>query len=810
MKFTSYLSSVAGMSLLWFTTTAALAQSPSPLMPQQIQPQAQPQPQAQQAPPIIKEIEVQYAGPSTVSKARILANMRTQVGKPYSQSAVEEDIRNLYATGNITNVRIFGEPVKEGVKVMVVVQTKTTVSEVVIEGVSQVKEKAIRKLLTVKPGQPLNEANLEIDRQKILETYEKKNFSDTKVEYKIEPDEAKGKTKVVFVVKEGPKVVIGAIQFEGNTIFKAKQLRKVMKTKTANLLSYFTKDGQLKNDQLDDDLAAIREYYQNHGYIDVEVKPYRTEPEKGDKVTVVIPIVEGSQYHVGTVAVTGAQVFPTDQVVKVVKTAPNTVYSPKALRDDVKAIQDLYGARGYIDLNVNAETTSGGKNTINVALKLDEGNQFYVEQINILGNTRTKDKVIRRELALAPGDIYNTVRVDASKQRLQNLNYFSKVETYPSDTLVPGRKDLNVLVEEKRTGSFNFGAGFSSIDSVLGFVEVQQSNFDITHPWDFTGGGQRFRTRLQYGTQRKDFVIGITDPWFMDYQIAVGGELFYNQASYLSTEYNQSDYGFDVNVRKALTPFTAARVEYRLENIRIYDVSTSASQTIQGEAGTYLKSNITAGLTNDTRDSVFISRKGHRVDLSVYMDGGPIGGNVNDYGFDLTGSQYFLMPWDTIFLINAEVASVSGFAGGNKGTLNPPLFDRLYLGGANNLRGFSYREVGPKDGNGQPIGGNSLARLTIEYTVPVVDRVRAAIFFDTGFVNYSSYSFSPQKYTPPPTGIIGIAQTHSTGGLNSDIGIGLRLDLPIGPVRVDYGIPIESDYWNKSSGKFNFNIGYQF
>ena len=800
MKFTTYLSRAAGISLLIFTSIVSLGQSPSPLMPQPVpaQPERPQQPEA----PIVRAIDVQYAGSSTVSKARLLANMRTQVGKPYSQQAVEEDIRSLYSSGNVTNVRIFGEPVKDGVKVMVVVQTKTSVSEVVIEGVSQVKQKGLLKQLTVKPGQALNESNMEVDRQKILETYEKKNYTETKVEYKTEINEAKGKTKVIYIVKEGSKIVIGKIVFEGNTVFKSKQLLKVMKTRCANLISFITKDGQLKSDQLDEDLLAVREFYQNHGYIDAEVKPIRTEVGKKGKTILTIPIVEGEQYRVGDVFVTNVHVFTKDEVFKVVKTRPNAIYSPKLLRDDVKAVQDLYGTRGYIDLGVNSETTSGGKQTINVMLKLDEGNQFYVEQINIMGNTRSKDKVIRRELVLAPGDIYNSVRVDASKQRLQNLNYFNKVETYPSDTAIPGRKELNVLVEEKRTGSFNFGAGFSSIDSVLGFVEVQQSNFDLMNPWNFTGGGQRFRTRVQYGTQRKDVVIGLTDPWFMDYQIAVGGELFFNEASYLSTLYNQSDYGFDLNARKALNPFTSTRLEYRLENIRIYDMSSDASPTIQGEAGTYLKSNLTWGITHDTRDSVFITRKGHKVDFSTYIDGGPIGGSVNDYGFDVSGSQYFLLPWDTIFLLNGEIASVSSFAKGTKGTLNPPLFDRLYLGGANNLRGFSYREVGPKDLNGQPIGGGSLARVTLEYTAPVVDRVRAALFFDSGFVNYDTYSFSPQKYTP--TG------GPATAGLNSDFGLGLRLDLPIGPVRVDYGIPIQSDQWNKSSGKFNFNMGYQF
>ena len=263
MKFTTYISKVAGISLLVFTSAVAFGQSPSPLMPQSVPAQ----PEAPQAPvaPIVRSVDVQYAGTSTVGKARILANMRTQVGKPYSQQAVEEDIRNLYSSGNVTNVRIFGEPVKDGVKVIVVVQTKTSVSEVVVEGVSQVKQKALLKQLTVKPGQALNEANLEVDRQKILETYEKKNYTETKVEYKIETNEAKGKTKVIFIVREGAKVVIGSIQFEGNTVFKAKQLQKVMKTRPANLISFITKDGQLKSDQLDDDLFALKEFYQNHG-----------------------------------------------------------------------------------------------------------------------------------------------------------------------------------------------------------------------------------------------------------------------------------------------------------------------------------------------------------------------------------------------------------------------------------------------------------------------------------------------------------------------------------------------------------------
>lgn len=742
--------------------------------------------QAQEGPaPVVRSIEVQYAGPVTVSKERIIANMRTKVGKLYSEQVVEEDIRNLYSTGNITNVRIFGEPVTGGVKVMVVVQTKATVSEVVLEGVTKFKVNRLRKKLTVKPGSPLNEANLEGDRQKILDEYRNEGYAGTEVKYKTDVNEALGSVRVTFTVNESGKTVITAIRFEGNDSFKAKELRKAIKMKTRNILSFITKDGRVDQEKIDQDVINLREFYQNHGYVDVEVAQPDINPLNGGRAELLFRIQEGKQYHVHKVDVAGASVFPTEEVRSHVKTTEGGVVSAKTIKEDVKAIQDLYGARGYVDLSVNSETIPAGDAQLDVTYRLDEGTQSYVERVNIQGNTRTKDKVIRRELAVAPGDIYDTTRVDASKRRLENLKYFSRVDTYPSDTGIPGRKDLNVLVEEQRTGSFNFGAGFSSIDSLLGFVEIQQSNFDITHPWDFTGGGQRMRTRLQYGTQRKDFVISLTEPWFMDRQLSLGGELFYHDASFVSDVYNQRDYGFDLNVRKPIGRFTSVRLDYKIEDINIYNLQGTGllSPTIAAAKGNYLKSSVTGLVSYDTRDSLFLTRKGHHVDFTAFTSG--LGGNVKDYGFDLEAAQYFSLPYDTIFSMDAELATVSGFGG-----KTVPLFDRLYLGGANNLRGFKYRDVGPKDQFGNPIGGNTLARFSAEYTYPIIERVRGAVFYDVGFVNPGDYSFT-------------------TGNVNSDIGIGVRLDLPIGPIRIDYGFPLQKDSFS-GGGKFNFNVGYQF
>ncbi len=757
----TYLLIAAAVSL----TASALAQAP--------------------APPIVKEIDVQYAGANAVSKEKILANMRTRVGKAYDERMVEEDIRNLYATGNISNVRIFGEPTTDGVKVIVVVQPKAQITEVALTGVTKFKESRIRKEMSVKTGDALSESALEADKQKIADYYAAKGFGEADVAFNVEANEKAGTARVVFSVSEGGKMVIKKVGFEGNSSIKESDLKKVVKSKPKAFYDVFSKAARVDPDGLNEDVRAIRELYQGKGYIDVSVAAPRVDRADG-KVTITFLINEGAQYHVGKVSYVGAQVFTQDEIAAVMKVKDGTVYSPQGVRGDIKAIQDLYGTRGYIDFQAGADVNPGGTAVMNVTFKVEEGVQSYVEHIDIQGNTRTKDKVLRREIALSPGDLYNTVRADASKQRLQNLNYFSKVETFPSDTLVPGRKDMKILVEEKRTGSFNFGAGFSSIDSLLGFAEITQGNFDAMHWPTFTGGGQKFRMRAQWGTRRKDFIISLTEPYFLDYKLSVGGELFYRDASFVSSVYDERRYGFDLTARKSIDEFTYIRFGYTLQSIDIHSVDASASQTIRDEQGARLESKVNVGITHDTRDSVFLTRHGHKVDLQGYVAGGFLGGDTDIYGFDLEASQYFHLPWDTILTIQGEVAAVQTWSGGDR----VPIFDRLYLGGANNLRGFNFRDVGPKDSDGEPIGGNSLARLTVEYTFPVVEKVRGAVFYDVGFVNVDSYDFGG-------------------GDVNSDVGFGVRLDLPIGPVRIDYGIPVSSDS-NSTGGKFNFNIGYQF
>ena len=741
---------------------------------------------ARQAPPIVRSIDVQYTGPATISRERILAQMRTKIGLPYSDTVAENDIRALYNTGQVQNVRIFGQPEGDGVKVIVAVQTRTMLNEIQIDGATRISPKKLRKNLGVKLNTPLREEDLEKGREKIIETYQAHGFNDVEVTFRVEAiDAIRGTSRAVYTVNEGIKGSVSTVRFEGNTHFSDRVLRKQMKTRQKTLFSFVDKSGRLDETQLQDDLQKVREFYQNHGYIDVAVRDVTKQRTSSGALQIVIAIDEGPQYHVGKLTFVGYKVTTEQKLRAVVKMKEGSVYSAKAIKDDAKALADAYGSGGYVDLTIVPETSQAHDRLIDITYKIDEGQRSYVERISISGNTRTKDKVIRREVLIAPGDIFNTVRVETSKKRLENLGYFSKVDTFPVDTEVEGRKYLDIQVEEKRTGSLNFGAGFSTVDSLIGFIELTQGNFDITNWPSLTGGGQKFRIRLQGGTERKDVELALTEPWFMDRPISVGLTTYYHEANYLSSIYDQRNYGFSLDVRKGIRPFLYGSLSYRLESIDTFNVALSASPELVAETGPSTKSVFTANLTWDRRDNPFLTRSGERITYTWWV-AGP-GGTEQIYGFDVEASKYWRLPWDTILLINAEVAGVDRWGDQTKLV---KIYDRLFLGGSNNLRGFDFRDVGPKDRDGEPLGGQSMARATIEWTFPIVAKARGALFYDTGFVNTNPWDYN-------------------FNNVASDIGFGLRLDLPIGPLRVDYGIPLQQA-GNHGSGKFNFNVGYQF
>ena len=350
-------------------------------------------PQAAPGLPIIRSIEVQYTGPQTVSKERILAQMRLKVGQPYSNQVVEEDITALYKTGSVYNVRIFAQNEGDGVKVIVAVQTRQIMREIEISGAEHLTAKRLRKEIKLRLNQPVNEQQLEEARQKIIEVYQGRGFTDVSVQFRVDPiDEKRGTARVVFTVNEGVKGAVRAIHFEGNAHFSEKVLRKQMKTRGRTPIYFVDKSGRFDEVQLEQDLDKIREFYQDHGYIDVEVKSVRRErTEKGPMIITVV-VSEGPQYHVRKLTVSGYQVAREDKIRALLKMKEGSVYSPKQLRDDAKAVADAYGSAGYVDLVVLPEGEPAGPAQIDVHYKIDEGVRSFVNRINIEGNTRTKTR----------------------------------------------------------------------------------------------------------------------------------------------------------------------------------------------------------------------------------------------------------------------------------------------------------------------------------------------------------------------------------------------------------------------------------
>ena len=722
-----------------------------------------------------------------------MANLKTKVGDPYSERAAEDDVRALFATGDVANVRIFAEPEGDGVKVIILVQGRAVVTEILVEGAVEVAPNRLRKELTFKVGDRLSEEQVEKSRQAMVTLYQDRNFSGVDITTRIDTNDRTGDSRVIFQVNEGYQQVVQRIDFVGNDSVLAKDLRKAMKTKTKNILSFLNKSGRLVPSQLQEDRDAIRFAYQNEGFADAQVTNVEVVPLSGNNVELIFTIREGIQYTVNRLGLDGVNITPPDELKARLQMVDGSLYTPDGLSGDLKALQEFYGSQGYIDSLIVPEISPAVTGMVNITYRIDEGAQSFLNLVNIQGNTRTKDHVIRRELAVTPGDVYDTALVDVSRQRLENLNYFSQVQTVQTDTMIPGRKDLNVIVEEKRTGSFNFGAGFSTIDSLVGFAELQQTNFDIFGWPNFIGGGQRLRIRGQYGIERADAEISFTEPYFLGYKLSFGAEAFYRNATFLSPYYDQSNYGGALQFRYPVTDFIAANIEFKTEGIDIYDVTTSIPEIAGGgptnlpnQQGVYFRNALSGGVSFDNRDNLFLTRKGTFVSLNMFLASITGQQDVDDYGISLEGSQHFSLPWDLIFLAKGQLATVDTVGGDG----DVPIFDRLFLGGANNLRGFQFREVGPSN-DGTYYGGNSLGYGTLELTFPIITRVRGAFFVDAGYVNQNSWDFNGNNY-------------------NSNYGFGVRLDLPIGPIRIDYGIPLVSDQYNDGGGQIQFNIGYQF
>lgn len=771
--------------------------------------------------PIVREIVVQKIGPVTISEAAVRANIRTQVGKPLSRSTLDEDVRTLYLSGNFLNVRVSYEPVENGVKVTFTVQGKATIKDVQIKGWKRIPLLRLQRQVKVKAGEVLDELRVMEDVRKLTEYYQKKGFQKVQVRREVKVDEDTGAATVTYQIDEGQQVYIQRVAFVGNKAFPERRLNRILKTRHRWWLSWMTQTGVLKDDVFEEDLEKLKHFYRNEGYIDMELLKVDYEYPRPHRLLIRIHLHEGIQYKVGDVSIRGNKLYPTRDLMAVLQMTSGKTFTPPGLGKDLEALRDYYGARGYIDASIRpVKSANVQTGRMDLIYDVQENQISYIEKVNISGNTKTKDKVIRREMAVAPGEVFDMVKVKRSRDRLQNLGYFSKIETNPESTDVPGRKNLSIVVEEQKTGDLSFGAGFSSIDALVAFAEIKQGNFDLFNPPTFTGAGQKLRLRVQLGTERQDYIMSFTEPWFLDRRLALGFDAYHSQASYLSEFYTEGRTGVDVKLTKPLFEYVRGEIVWKYEIVDIFDVkkpsfsqggnmtdlqreaNNAAPQVIVDEQGQTTLSTIGLNFDRDTRDNVFLATRGNRTQIGL-----EIANAIGD-------AEFWKLDARTTFYIGffgaqkhvLQILFAGGLAQEYGGSKDMPFHEKFYLGGGNNLRGFRFRDVGPKVprdpkplvppdkpnlGVGESIGGKTYVWSTIEYSLPVITRVRFAVFADVGQVWKDTFEYN-------------------FNDLNSDAGLGLRLDLPIGPVRLDYAFPLQTDQFNDNGGRFNFNIGYQF
>jgi len=728
----------------------------------------------------ITDISIQYTGAESVDRSAIMAQIRSKAGSVLDAQIVEEDIKNLYSSGLVDSVRVLTEPKGEGLKVIFLVQTRSTLGEISFIGNSIASNK-LRNDTELEIGDSFDDSTLEKARVNLEDTYKKKGYSNVGITYKVDGAQRPGFSRVTFVIDEGALERLKKIKFFGNESFSDKVLSGQMLVKASRTYAIFKKNRGIDSAELEEDIIRIEEFYRDNGYLNARVSDVQREPVD-DKVNLVIQVVEGKKFTINNVTVSGIKAVSAEEVLPLLEMKKGEVYSSKGIQTDLTGLRRYYADNGYSGVRIRPSIDSASETTVNIEYSVSEGVQSTVELINITGNDQTLDKVIRRELAVAPGDVFSETRLDVSRNRLMGLGFFDAVNVTPSDSATPHHTDVNIEVREKSTGTVNFGAGFSSIDNLVGFMDIVQTNFRLFGK-PHRGAGEKIRLGVQYGRRRKDFQFDYTQPWLFDKKLSMSAGLYYRDLLYLSDKYDQTIAGGYMSLRKPLGEYTSLSFKSSLEKYEI-DVDSDSSDILKREEGDYNRALFAVNYILDTRDSQYLTRRGHRLSLGTDVSVG----DVKTYGIQVSGSKYFLMPFDTILSVSGRYRSVDGDG-------EVPIFEREFLGGASSLRGYEYREASSaslRDDQGEPLGGRTAAYFTAEYSFPLINlkKFRGHIFYDGGILSDKSWDFG--------------------GNYLSDYGIGVDLFLPMGPIRLDVAWPVQTDEWVEDKMRFQFNMGYQF
>jgi outer membrane protein insertion porin family len=724
--------------------------------------------------PRIRAIEVR--GNQKVETSTIQFYIRNRVGDEFSVTRIREDILRIYRLGFFKDVQVDVEEFEGGLKVAFIVVEEPLVREVNITGTRAVKLEEVEGKLALKPSSVLNRNQVRDSLDKIRQLYQEKGyfFADAEAVYTdVGPDEI----DLTIRITEGEKILVKRITFVGNRAIEPWELKNAMETKEKTLISFITGTGVYQREALRNDLRRLEAFYQTRGFLRAEISEpdVRVDPQARG-IFITIAIKEQEQYRVGRLRVEGDDLFSAEELKNTMKLQEGEIFDRSQLANDILRLTDLYTERGYAFADIVPLTNiDQEKRLVNVEVRIDRGPQVRVGRILIVGNEITRDKVIRREIRLNEGDLFDSSKLRRSRQRLGNLGFFEEVKLdtrrRPEEDLV----DLEVRVREQPTGAFTAGAGYSSTQSVIGTVSIRQNNL--------FGRGQRLSLSAAISGISTDFTLSFTEPYFLDSQISLGLEAFNRSFDYESFE--SSELGGGLRFSRALGEYLRVGLGYRYEDIDITNVAEDASQRIKDLAGRSTSSVISPSAAWDSRDNQFNPTRGFYNFAAFDFAGGPLGAENQFYKATAETNWYHPLIGDIVFSARGRIGYADGW--GNK---DLPLLERFFVGTQNvTIRGYRLEDVGPKDINGDPIGGNSMILLSGQLRFPVTEGLSLVGFVDAGNL-YDKNDFDPTR-------------------LRVGVGAGIRFVTPLGPLALDWGFKIDREPGEKAS-EIHFNIGTGF
>ncbi|GBD95291.1 outer membrane protein assembly factor BamA precursor [bacterium BMS3Abin06] len=724
-----------------------------------------------EAAPLVKIIEIK--GNRKISSSTISSKMKSRAGLPFSKKSVQDDIKSLYSIGYFDDIRVEIEPFEGGVKLIYVFTEKPTIVSLDFQGNKEFETKDLKEKITITSGAIANLSLITDNVQRIISFYQSEGYWLVRV-VPIIREISEDAAALTFQVEEGPKVTIKRITIEGNKALSVKEIKKVMKTKERWLFSFLTGSGIYKKEQIRQDVARIKELYQSKGYIYVAVSEpkIRLSPDK-KKIFLTISISEGDQYKIGEVRIKGNKVFSDSELYDQIEIASGRIFNRSTLRKDIDKIIDMYMDRGYARADVNPLIDVNTKAKIaNITLSITEGGIYKIGRIDITGNIKTRDKVIRREMRLDEGDIFSKKLIKRSYQRINNLNYFESVDVNPTPRVEEQLMDIDIKVKEKLTGMLSIGGGYSSVDKVMVMGEITQTNL--------FGKGLYLKLKADFSSRRTNYNISLRDPWFMNKPISASIGIYKEKFDY--TDYDKEAMGGNIGFGKELSEYVGGNIMYRLEEVKITDVSENASSLIREQEGSKLTSSISPSVWRDTRDNYLDTATGSRNALYTTLAG--LGGDNYFVKGVVDSRWYFPVIWETTFSLRGRYGYAAGYNGKEL-----PLYERFYVGGINTIRGLNFGEGGPINEEGEKTGGTEELIFNIEYIFPIVDdiKLKGVLFFDYGgaFDKDHHLSFDNMRETA---------------------GAGLRWLSPFGPIRLEWGFNIDPKE-GESGDKFEFSLG---